>query len=115
MKEAPLSVRTFDLAAWLLGHPGDTDVTTVPALALLDAVVLAAKGFDRERNLDAADEAAAVLRVRVRLAHQLGVIDERQLLFAAKELDEIGRQLGGLQRHLARGAPAPKGGEGRLR
>jgi len=115
VSDAPLFVRTFDLTAWLLGHPGDTDVTRAPALALLDAVVLGLKGFDRERNLEDADAAAAVLRVRVRLAHQLGTLDERQLLYAAGELDDIGRQLGGLQRSLARGASAPRGEGGRHR
>lgn len=83
MSEAPLFVRTFDLVAWLLGHQDDTDVTRVHALLLLDAVVLALKGYDRERNLDDADGAAALLRVRVRLAHQLGTLDDKQLLFAA--------------------------------
>lgn len=110
MSDAPLFVRCLDLAVWLMRHPRDTSVTSGPALALLDAVVLALKGFDRERNLEDADAAASVLRVRVRLAHELGHLDEKQLLHAAGQLDDIGRQLGGLQHHLAH-----RGEEGRHR
>lgn len=109
MKHAAVYTQTFDLVTWLLRHVEGGPVAAalhVDALALLDHVVLALKGFDRRRHVDEADAVNAVLRVRLRLAHELDIIDERRLLFCAERLDEIGRQLGGWIRHLDRGGEA---------
>ena len=106
MKHAPVYTHTFDLVAWLLRHVEGgpvADAIHADALALLDHVVLALKGFDRRRRLDEADAVNALLRVRLRLAHELELIDERRLLFCAERLDDIGKQLGGWIRHLDRG------------
>jgi hypothetical protein len=105
LSEAPLFVQSFDLAAWLATNvPAESEVARAlhrDALALLDHVVLALKGVDREHHLERADELAALLRVRTRLAQRVGLLGERQLLFLAQELDGIGRQIGGWMRRLA--------------
>ena len=104
MKEAPLYVQTHDLARWLLQNLAPSGPLEARvhegALSLLDHVVLALKGFDRERNVDGADAATALLRTQLRLARDLDHIDDRQLLFLTRELDSIGRQIGGWLRRL---------------
>ena len=104
MNQAPVFVQAFDVAAWLLRQVkgGDALPQAVhrDALAMLDHVVLALKGVDRAHHVDRADAVNAVLRVRLRLAHEVGLLNERQLLYVAGELDEIGRQLGGWLRSL---------------
>jgi len=108
VKEAPLFVQTYAAARWML----DTIPASSPigdrihrgALDLLDHIVLALKNFDREQRVEEADECNALLRVHVRLAHDLGLLDERRMLYIVGELDEIGRQLGGWLRRLS--APA---------
>ena len=111
MKESALFVQSFDLASWLLQHlDGEGALVRAihaDALALLDHVVLALKNVERRHHLDEADAVNALLRVRVRLAHQVGLVDERRMLFLTERLDEIGRQLGGWMRHLDRQALPP--------
>ncbi|MCB9795823.1 MAG: four helix bundle protein [Alphaproteobacteria bacterium] len=104
MKHAPLFVRCFDLAAWICRHVSAEQEVGRRLHAqvndLLDHVVLALKGWDRWAQLDAADACNALLRARLGLAVELDLIDERQMLFLAGELDDIGRQLGGWMRSL---------------
>lgn len=106
MKEAPLYVQSHDLARWLLTALGEGDALGrrlhEDGLRLLDAVVLALKGFERQAHIEEADALAALLRVRLRLACDLGRIDDRQLVHATGELDSIGRQLGVWYRRVAR-------------
>lgn len=106
MREAPLYVHAHDLARWVLANVGGDGALTrrlhEGALALLDAVVLALKGDEREVRLTEADDANALLRVHVRLARELGLVDDRRLLFLTRELDSIGRQIGGWLRRLDR-------------
>lgn len=104
MREAPLYVQSFDLARWLLASLKGPSVLVETlqrdALALLEHVVLALKGSDRELHVERADERGALLRCRLMLARELALVDERQLLFLTKELDSIGRQLGGWMKRL---------------
>jgi hypothetical protein len=104
MTESKLYVQTFDLVVWLLRHiDGSLPVGAAlhrDAMSLLDHVVLALKGIDRRIHLDEADATNALLRVRLQLALEVAIIDERRLLYLTRELDEIGRQLGGWLRHL---------------
>lgn len=104
MKEAALYVASFDFAAWVLSHLDGSGALAGAihndALTLLDHVVLALKGVDRRHHIDEADATNALLRVRLRLAHQLELFDERRMLFLIEQLDDIGRQLGGWLRRL---------------
>ena len=112
MKEAPLFIQCQALARWLLenlrAHPVLMDTIHRGSLRLLDDVVLALKDFDREEHLRSADATAVLLRVHLRLARDLGALEERQLVFVLGELDGIGRQLGGWQRRLDEGTMAPR-------
>jgi hypothetical protein len=103
---APLFVHSFDLAGWVLAHfaeRGDALSRELCArtLALLDHITLALQGQDRAGRLDEADETLVGVRLRLRLAEQLGWLDERQLMHALELADAIGRQIGGWQKSLA--------------
>jgi len=91
---------TWDLAAWILKQ-WRADRSVLPeslcrqTLALLDAVVLALKDIDRREQLAAADLGLIRLRLRIRLAVETELIDERQGIFLLTQTDAIGRQIGG--------------------
>ena len=106
-KEAPLFVQCMAIAKWLFENlRGPTvlvEAVQRDALRLLDDVVLALANIDRDENILRADEAATLLRVHLRLAADLGALEERQLVFVTGELDGIGRQIGGWQRRRAQG------------
>jgi hypothetical protein len=104
-KPAPLFVYSFDLADWIMGHFAERrDVLSrelcQKALSLLDLVTLALQGYDRELRLDEADEVLIYLRLRLRLAEQLGRLDSNQFMHGIKLVDAIGRQIGGWQKRL---------------
>lgn len=69
-------------------------------LTLLDAVVLALKGFDPADRAERADEALVVLRAHLRLAVDLGIVPERRGVHLLEQADTIGRQLGGWRKRL---------------
>lgn len=103
MRESTLYVDTFDLVRWLVSHLQDGVVAEAAhrdALALLDHVVLALRGVDRQLQVDEAESRLTLLRVRLRLAHAVDLLDERRLLYLTERVDSIGRQLGGWRRHL---------------
>lgn len=105
---APLFVDTMRLAAWLLRHVGAAPTPVARQLAadaitLLDQVTLSLQ--ERERRaarVSTALERLSLLRVHLRLAGELGLLDERQVVFVLGECDGIGRQLGGWARRLTR-------------
>ncbi len=105
--EAPLFARCMALCRWLFERFGAQPTALLgrtiegDALRLLDHVVLALKNFEREENVDGADADLVLLRVHLRLAHEVGLIDERQFVHVTGETTEIGRQIGGWQRKLA--------------
>lgn len=105
MKQAPLFVDAKRLCAWLLQNFDQCDSVlgrriAATSLDLLRAVTLALKKRDREEQIERADEELIALRVELRLAEQVGLLDEDQLLYALEEADKIGRQLGGWRRSL---------------
>ena len=98
---APLFTHGYDLHAWLvdrLNNVSRPDLA-VPTLEqsrrLLESITLALQGFATHDRLILADEAAALLRLHLRLCEQKGLIDDCQYLFALEHVDTIGRQLGG--------------------
>ncbi len=108
MKEAPLFVDAYDLSLRLLttidaenlAHPVLASRIAALTLDLLNQLTLALKGFETEAQAALADESLALLRVDLRLAMDLGLV-ERSLFFGVSEqLDAIGRQLGGWLKRL---------------
>ncbi len=107
MKEAPVFIRAYDLYSWLLDRLGQTEKQPEVRRAvlrhsrtLLDAVSLALSRFDTYIRLIEADEQATLLRVHLRLARDKDLLDDRQLVYATRELRDIGRQIGGWLRRL---------------
>ena len=104
---APIFTATWDVCAWLLKktqpHPHDTLATSLAehALRLLDHITLALRNIDRENALWDADIVLVQLRLRVRLAEETDLLNARQCQYALKQLDDIGRQLGGWQKTLS--------------
>ena len=101
---APLFTDSYDLGAWLLArlHTQPSrlaaDICRL-ALALLDAITLALQQHDAGDALDDADELLARVRLRLRLAADIDLLQQRQMLHALERADTIGRQLGALLRH----------------
>ena len=104
-ERAPIFTAAFRLARWTLETFDRRAGTLAPAicrhaLAVLEALALALKGRDRELRLDDADEALIRLRLGLRLAAEIGLIEERQMLHALSLADDVGRQLGGWYRSM---------------
>ena len=102
MKAAPLFTQTYAFFDWLLGHmeKGDThafqrQTVLETARRLLESVTLTLRGIDTLENAIRADETLALLRLHISLAGDLGLLTRRQHGHAVREMDEIGRQLGG--------------------
>ena len=101
----PLYRDSGTLAEWILGRFQD-DARPLgrrlceQAIRLLELVVLALKGREREERIADAEERVICLRADLRIAAALGQLDDEQLLYALGLLDAIGRQLGGWARSL---------------
>jgi hypothetical protein len=102
MKEAPIFTAAYDLHRWLLERLAEVSRHELVRMAtlthsgkLLDTVVLALERRGERRLLEQADESALLLRIQLKLANELGLLEDRQWLFASNELASIGRQLGG--------------------
>lgn len=102
---SPIHADLVDLAEWVLDKfDRETSVLSrdlcAAALELLETVTLALKGRRQEENLELADELLIRVRVRLRMARQLGYLDDDQLMHNLEFTDGIGRQLGGWLRSL---------------
>jgi hypothetical protein len=103
---APIFTASWDLCVWILtkarAQPHDllARELAVEALRLLDTVTMALKNIDRASALEDADLILLRLRLRLRLAVETACLTERQGHFALALADDIGRQLGGWQKHL---------------
>ena len=105
---APLYVRAHDFARWLHAHVAAWESPRHAAFAadvailsreLLGSVSLALTFPDRrDESREVADECVVRLRVLLRLAVDLGATTEEQLRFAAGELRDVGRMIGGWRR-----------------
>ncbi len=100
MKEAPVFIRSYDLYSWLLDRLGQTEKHAEVARAvlrysreLLDTLSLAVSRFDTHGRLIEADENATLLRVHLRVARDKDLLNDRQLVYATRELRDIGRQM----------------------
>jgi len=105
-RRAPIFTAAWDLTVWLL-QTVDNDAHNVlcrelarETLGLMDQVTFAVKNVDRELALQDADLGLIRLRLRLRLAAELGLLDDAQSEHGLRLTDAIGRQLGGWQRAL---------------
>jgi uncharacterized protein YecE (DUF72 family) len=111
MSDFQVVQRSFDFAKWLLAHtqkfPKSLRFSLAVrmenrALEILDAVVVANKRQQKLPLLARADEALASLRVLVRLGHEMRVLATNSYEYAAREMDEIGKLLGGWMKQQSR-------------
>ncbi len=112
-RDAPLYVESHDLALLVaIAADGTGDGTLLRCrertLDLLEAVSLALSfPADRAAHLRRADEAAASLRVVLRVAQDAGALSGGRQREAARRLRVIGRMLGGWRKRVARSARGP--------
>ena len=106
-RDAPLYVEAYDLAGWLLKRVEDeADLQlgqriTGAACDLVETVALALTFPERRAAyLERADAKVVVLRTRLRLARQLGILSARRLRFACDRLRKIGRMVGGWRKRV---------------
>lgn len=112
-RDAPIYIRAHDLARDLLPRVEDGPCPALrhrlaaEAQDLLCEVSLALSFVDgRRAHQEAADHAITRLKVLVRLARDVGVLDERGGRSVGEELVAMGRMIGGWQRRHA-GPPDP--------
>ena len=103
--------RSFDFSKWLLAHTQKFPKSLRFSLAVriesrmlevLEAAVIANRRRERLQLLMRADESLESLRILVRLSHEMRVLASNSYEYAAKEMDEIGRLLGGWMRQQRR-------------
>lgn len=113
MAESPIFVKTYDLVHWLvprtLKFPREHRFTLAARIQtrgfdLQRALLFAAKAAssqEKAKALQRADVELAELRLNLRLASDLMLLDARGYAHAARLTDEVGKLLGGWQRTLA--------------
>ncbi len=114
MLDAPLYVQAHDLAIWLsertvswpAAHGDLATAVREGACELTCRAALALTFPDRRaRHLRRADETIVRLREHLRIAAGLHLLSRRRLRYAAGELAEIGRMIGGWRKRVARHLP----------
>jgi hypothetical protein len=109
MKETPLHRDALALCGVLLEELGDAGAAVLrqrlasSALTVLEDVTLAVAGRDRVERLEDADAGLQLFRTHLRLAHELGLLEEASFLEFAEQADVVGRQIGGWLKSLRRG------------
>ena len=112
MADAPIVVnQAYDLTRWLLERiekfPKSRKFTLGDRLArasldMMESLVLASYSSNAVPHLDKANAQVQRLQILVRLAADLRCLALGQQEFCAKQLLEIGRQIGGWRRSLAK-------------
>ncbi len=109
MRESPIFVKSFETMVWILEHtrkfPKHQRFVMAKrieeaALGFHDKIVWATKAGDAASALRSADYELERLRVYNRLAMKLRLTSFGQYEYLGRELDEMGRLLGGWQRRL---------------
>jgi hypothetical protein len=120
MKESPIFLKSFETLEWILLHTGKfpkhqrfvmAKRIEEAALAFHDQLIWAAKASEKTAPLIEADFHLERLKVYNRLVVRLKLSSFAQYEYLAKELDTLGKLLGGWQRSLKRSA-ADDGGKG---
>jgi hypothetical protein len=117
--QSPIFVKTYDFLLWLipltLKFPKSQRFLLAERLGtmvldfydlILDAVMEAGR---QDERLDAADKLLTKIRLYVRLSHDLHCISPGQFQHAARQIDEIGRLIGGWKRKRAKKQKEAKG------
>jgi len=104
-QEAPLYSDSLRVAAWVVQHVPATSVGSRVQAGTLDlcegvAVALATR---RPEAIAELDVRLVRLRVVLRLALDVGDVPESSFLFLSRELDTIGRQIGGWRKRTTPG------------
>ncbi|NJN98902.1 MAG: diversity-generating retroelement protein Avd [Anaerolineales bacterium] len=110
--QSPIFVKTYDFLLWLipltLKFPKSQRFLLAERLSrmvldfydlILDAIAEPERQAER---LNAADKLLTKIRLYVRLSHDLNCISSGQLEHAARQMDEIGRLIGGWKRKQTR-------------
>ena len=113
--ESPIFRKSYEMLVWLLAHtrkfPKDQRFVMAKrmeeaALDFHDSLLRAARGKRPQTSLETADFHLARLKDYNRLSQDLKLHSLRQYEFLAKQLDELGRLLGGWLRSLAKAGGA---------
>lgn len=108
MKETPVHRDTLALCGVLLEELGEEGALALrqqlasSALAVLEDVTLAVAGRDRAERLADADAGLELFRTHLRLAHQLGLLDDDGYRDFSEQSDVVGRQVGGWLKSVSR-------------
>ena len=120
MKESPIFLKSFEILEWILNHtqkfPKHQRFVMAKrieeaALSFHDNILWATKTHEKVPVLNRADFHLERLKVYNRLTMRLKLSSFEQYEYLAKELDELGKLLGGWQRSLKQAA-APRGRKG---
>ena len=120
MKESPIFLKSFETLEWILQHTAKfpkhqrfvmAKRIEEAALDFHDHLLAASKAGGKMTALATADFHLERLKVYNRLAVKLKLSSFAQYEYLAKELDELGKLLGGWQRSLKSSA-ATSGGKG---
>ena len=121
MKESPIFLKSFETLVWLLDHtrkfPKHQRFVMAKrieqaVLSFHDELVWTTKTSARAEALVRADFHLERLKVYNRLSMKLELLSLGQYEHLARELDELGRLLGGWQRAVRRAAARVNGGTG---
>ena len=109
--------KAYDLTLWYADHTTKfpkgyrftlADTIQGGLFGLLAALQDAAYGKDRKAALRVSQEFVDRLRLWNRLARDLRCLNQRQYSFASKQIEEIGKQIGGWNRSLNGAIPLPQ-------
>lgn len=112
MKESPIFSKTYDLVAWLipltLRFPRSqrfvmAEILQKEVIRFQTLLIEAAHQVQPLALLTEADSELDKLRTHVRLSKDLSLMSFAQYEYAAQQLTEVGKLLGGWKRTVARG------------
>lgn len=107
VSRAPVYIRAYELTDWLLkradSFPTGQNSSELlarhlqeEAVAVLEAVSIALSfRGDRRKRLQEANEGLLKLRLALRLAQKRQLLRARQMRYAMKEIEDVGRMIGG--------------------
>jgi hypothetical protein len=121
MKESPIFLKSFETLEWILQHTAKfpkhqrfvmAKRIEEAALDFHDHLLAASKAREKIAALATADFHLERLKVYNRLAVKLKLSSFAQYEYLAKELEALGKLLGGWQRSLTRSTARNGGGKG---
>jgi hypothetical protein len=104
MKESPLFAKSYDFVKWLIPQtvkfPRNQRFTLAArlqqrSLDFMEQLYVATSAVDKDTALTRADTLLKQLRFYLRLSHDLELLSTRRYEYASKQIEEIGRLLGG--------------------